>query len=107
MNAIDKAIELGFIEPGKSCLGFEGLLDWQISQYHHVVDGTRKDLSRERGRCLSWRETENIMKKTDLRSAGMQWRMEYCGLLCPNRNGCLIALHFSQACRNVSIHKAG
>lgn len=91
----------------KACVGVHELLDWQIIQYRKAVDEYRKILSKEQHRCVSWQEAELEFSKMGLENTGEQWRIEYCGLICPERHKCLLALQFLQSRHVEPIHKAG
>ena len=107
MMTRNKAEEMGVVEQDMECMGFHELLDWQIIQYRQAVDEYRKELSREQHRCVSWQEAEQEFSSMGLKHMGEQWRVEYCGLVCPERNKCLLALHFLNARRVVPMCKAG
>ncbi len=82
------------IEESTSCVGVHELIDWQIVQYRQAVDAHRIDLSKAEGRCVAWQEAEKDFSNSDRTSLGERGRVEYCGLLCPHREKCLIALRF-------------
>jgi hypothetical protein len=102
-----KAEELGVMEQDMECVGIHELLDWQIIQYRQSIDEYRKELSREQHRCVSWQEAEEEFSKMNLRSMGEQSRVEYCGLVCPSRSNCLLAMQFLNARYTEPMHKAG
>jgi len=107
MKTLKHADEMGVVEQDMDCVGFHELLDWQIIQYRQAVDEYRKELSKEQHRCVSWQEAEVEFSKMGLQNMGEQWRVEYCGLVCPHRSTCLLAMHFLNA-RNVEpMYKAG
>ena len=98
MDGVEKELE---------CVGFHELLDWQIIQYRQAVDEYRKELSKEQHRCVSWQEAEREFCRMDLNNMGEQWRVEYCGLVCPSRSKCLLALYFLNAQHREPLYKAG
>lgn len=103
----NKAEEMGVAEQDKECVGIHELLDWQIIQYRQSVDEYRKELSKEQHRCVSWQEAEQEFSKMNLKNLGEQSRVEYCGLVCPHRNNCLVALKYLNARQAEPIYKAG
>ena len=94
-------------ENGMECVGIHELLDWQIIQYRQSVDEYRKVLSKDQHRCVSWQEAEQEYSKMNLKSLGEQSRVEYCGLVCPHRSTCLVAMQFLNARQTDAIYKAG
>ncbi len=107
MKTRKQAEDMGVVEQDMECVGFHELLDWQIVQYRQAVDEYRKELSKEQHRCVSWQEAEREFSKMGLKNMGEQWRVEYCGLVCPERNTCLLAMHFLNACHTEPMYKAG
>lgn len=107
MMTKEKAEEMGVVEQDKECVGFHELLDWQIIQYRQAVDEYRKELSKEQHRCVSWQEAEQEFSSMGIKNMGEQWRVEYCGLVCPQRSKCLLALQFLNARHTEPIYKAG
>ena len=103
----NKAVETGAGEKDMECVGIHELLDWQVIQYRQYVDEYRKELSQEQHRCVSWQEAEQEFSKMNLKSMGEQSRVEYCGLVCPSRSNCLLAMQFLNAHHIEPIHKAG
>lgn len=75
------------------CNGIHELIDWQIVQYRQAVATHRLDLSRLEGRCVAWQDAEMDFSRVDRESLGEKSRVEYCGLVCPERSSCLIALY--------------
>ncbi len=107
MTKKDKAEKTGAVESDMECVGIHDLLDWQIIQYRQSVDEYRKELSKEQNRCLSWQEAEQEFSKMNLKSMGEQSRVEYCGLVCPSRKNCLLAMQFLNARHVEPMYKVG
>ena len=103
----NKAEEMGVVEMDMECVGFHELLDWQIIQYRQAVDEYRKELSKEQHRCVSWQEAEREFSQMGIKNMGEQWRVEYCGLVCPHRTKCLLALQFLSARHTEPMYKVG
>ena len=77
-----------------SCTGFHELLDWQVVKYRKAVMEHRETLSAAMGRCVSWQEAEQDFVLIDCFSLSDQWRVECCGMICPSRKLCFLALQF-------------
>lgn len=107
MKTRKQAEEMGVVEEGMECAGFHELLDWQIIQYRQTVNEYRVELSKEQHRCVSWQEAEQEFSKMGLSNMGEQWRIEYCGLVCPERNKCLLAMQLLSSLHAEPMHKAG
>ncbi len=107
MMTREKALEKGVVDIDAECVGFHELLDWQIIQYRQAVDEYRRELSKEQHRCVSWQEAEKEFSSMGLKGMGEQWRVEYCGLVCPSRSNCLLALHFLNARHIQPMRKVG
>ncbi len=103
----DNQVVLDLVGMNVQCTGVHDLLDWQIVQYRQCVDEYRRELSHEQHRCVSWQEAEAEFKKMGLENMGDQWRVEYCGLVCPEREKCLIAMHFLNKHHTRMLHKVG
>jgi len=97
----------GMLENGEHCVGIHELIDWQIIQYRQEVDAHRRDLSKVEGRCVAWQEAEKDFNAADRAVTGKKWRVEYCGLICPSRNKCLVALQFSRNKEIEPLYRAG
>jgi len=95
------------IGEGASCVGVHELIDWQIVQYRQAVDEHRIDLSKAEGRCVAWQEAEKDFSNGDRAKLGEKCRVEYCGLLCPSREKCLIALRFLRSKNTEPLYRAG
>lgn len=89
------------------CTGVHDLIDWQIVQYRKCIDEYRREWSNEQHRCVSRQEAEAQFKKMELEKMGEQWRVEYCGLVCPQREKCLLAMHFLNKHHTHMLHKVG
>ena len=89
------------------CVGIHELIDWQVIQYRKAVDTHRHDLSKIEGRCVAWQEAEKDFNAADRLIMGEKDRVEYCGIVCPSRKNCLVALRFSQNEEAKSISRAG
>ena len=76
------------------CLGVHELIDWEIMQFRNVVDAYRLELSKQEGRYVGWKEAEKRFVIGDCVNVTNQWRVEYCGLVCPHRRSCMLAAHF-------------
>ena len=98
--------ELGVVAGGKACKNIHDLLDWQILQYRKSVDEYRVELSKEQHRCVSWQEAEQQFSHMGVDRKGEQWRVEYCGLVCRDRNSCLLAMQFLTKHHVEPIHMA-
>ncbi len=92
---------------GGNCAGIHELIDWEIIQYRKAVDAHRIDLSKAEGRCVAWQDAEKDFNKADRASMDENWRVEYCGCVCPTRNHCLIALHFLHSRKTEPLYRAG
>lgn len=90
-----------------SCVGVHELLDWQIVQYRRAVGEHRSDLSKAAGRYVVWQEAEKDFSKSDCVKLGEKCRVEYCGLLCPYRGKCLIALRYLRGNQTEPLYLAG
>ncbi|MDH3981352.1 MAG: hypothetical protein OES84_00455 [Kiritimatiellaceae bacterium] len=110
------ALVLGMLSPKHSkkpltepcsCLGFQGLKNWQVQQYRSAVDEHRVYLSRKTGRCVEWIEAELDFMTRDYDSHAAEWRTLYCSLMCPNSNNCMLAARFMQSAQKSVIHLAG
>ena len=97
----------GMLENDKNCVGIHELIDWQIIQYRQAVDAHRLDLSKAEGRCVAWQDAEKDFNNGDRTVMDDKWRVEYCGLVCPSRNKCLIALHFLHSKKTEPLYRAG
>ena len=91
----------------KSCIGVHELIDWEIVQYRRAVDVHRIDLSKVEGRCVAWQEAEADFSNADRSKLGDKYRVEYCGLLCPSRNKCLMALSYLHSKKTEPLYRAG
>jgi hypothetical protein len=91
----------------QQCVEFQKLKDWQVKQYRHAVDEHRIHMSEEHGRCVGWFEAERDFYENGCDNLAKQWRYEYCGLICPSRNECLLALQFMKQREEVLLHRAG
>lgn len=80
--------------PHPRCEDFKGLETWQVKQYKRAVDEHRNQLSKQLGRCIGWFEAEHDFFENDCFGLPEKWRLEYCGLICPHKKSCLLALHF-------------
>ena len=89
------------------CHKYQQLKEWEIRRYRDAVDGHRQDLSRQAGRCVGWAEAAKDFCRRECVDSAEQWRMEYCGLICPARKACLLALHFMQTRHEDLLHRAG
>ena len=108
MTTKNKATEeKGATDNNMECAGIHELLDWQIIQHRQSVDEYRKELSKEQHRCVSWQEAEQEFSKMNLKSLGEQSRVEYCGLVCPHRSTCLVAMQYLNARHTEPLYKAG
>ncbi len=92
---------------GTSCVGVHELIDWQIVQYRQAVDAHRTDLSKAEGRCVAWQEAEKDFSASDRTKLGEKGRVEYCGLICPHREKCLVALQFFRSKNMDSLYRVG
>ncbi|VGO12954.1 hypothetical protein PDESU_01508 [Pontiella desulfatans] len=97
----------GVSESSLQCAGIHELIDWEIVQYRRAVGDHRLDLSKAEGRCVAWQDAEQDFNSHDLAAMGEKWRVEYCGLICPQRNKCLTALHFLHSRKTEPLHKVG
>ena len=98
---------MGVAKKETKCIGIHELLDWQIIQYRKAVDEHRHDLSKAEGRCVSWQEAEKNFSKADFDELADQWRVEYCGLICPERNNCLLAMQFLNKKQETPLYRYG
>ncbi|MCF7818534.1 MAG: hypothetical protein K9M54_11705 [Kiritimatiellales bacterium] len=98
---------MGLLGIETHCVGVHELIDWQIIQYRQAVDAHRHDLSKVERRCVAWQEAEQDFSKGDCAAMGDKWRVEYCGLVCPARSKCLIALHFLHSKKTEPLYRAG
>lgn len=89
------------------CAGIHELLDWQIIQYRREVDLHRIDLSKAEGRCIPWQDAEHDYNVSDRAVLGEKSRVEYCGMICPERENCLVALQFLRSRHVECIPKFG
>jgi len=100
-NLTETMVESGW------CIGVHELIDWQIIQYRRAVDTHRIDLSKAEGRCVAWQEAEKDFSRGDRDTLGEKCRGEYCGLLCPSRGKCLIALRHQNSAGTEPLYRAG
>ena len=89
----------GVTKDAMDCVGIHDLLDWEIIQYRAAVDAHRVDLSKAEGRCVAWQDAELDFNAADRKSMGEKWRVEYCGMVCPERENCLVATRFFASLR--------
>jgi len=89
------------------CAGVHELIDWEIMQYRNAVDAHRLELTKHKGRYVGWEEAEENFASGDCVSLAERWRVEYCGLVCPHRRSCLLAVHFLHSKHVEQLHKAG
>lgn len=90
-----------------SCIGIHELIDWQIIQYRKSVDAHRHDLSKAEGRCVAWQDAEKDFNTHDRVVMSEQSRVEYCGLVCPSRKNCLVALRSAEDKKAESLSRVG
>ncbi len=91
---------------GMHCVGFHELMRWEIAQYRQAIKQYRSEMVKAGHRYISWSEAEKVLAAKDLQCMGEQWRIEYCGCICPQRNACLLAMHFLSARHPVPLCKA-
>ena len=99
--------KLDVLEGQMECNGIHELIDWQIVQYRDAVAAHRLDLSKAEGRCVAWQDAEKDFSRADRASLGEKSRVEYCGLVCPERGTCLIALYHLRAKKTEPVYKVG
>jgi hypothetical protein len=107
MKKQENTKKTGVLENNGQCVGIHELVDWQIIQYRQAVDAHRLDLSKAEGRCVAWQEAEKDFNKADRAAMDEKWRVEYCGMVCPQSNKCLIALHFLHSKKTEPLYRAG
>lgn len=107
MQRQNNTVAGGVLENGETCVGIHELIDWQIIQYRQEVNTHRHDLSKVEGRCVAWQEAEKDFNTSDRTVMGKKSRDEYCGLLCPSRKNCLVALNFSRHEEAEPLYRAG
>jgi len=107
MRIKNKQSSSGTLSDEVQCLGFQELKNWQVTQYRSTVDNHRTLLSRQQGRCVAWQEAEQDFCENSFDNHAEEWRVEYCGLICPSRNSCLLALHFMRSKDTEPLHKTG
>jgi hypothetical protein len=91
----------------ETCVGIHELIDYQILQYRKTVDEHRTDLSKAEGRCVAWQEAEMDFNSHDRAEVGNKTRREYCGLLCPHKESCLVALRFLGKAETTPFYRYG
>lgn len=89
------------------CVGIHELIDFQIIQYRQAVDEHRVDLSKAEGRCVAWQEAEQDFSRQDRTEMSDKSRVEYCGLVCPHSQNCLLAMQFLQSKKTQRIARVG
>lgn len=89
------------------CTGIHELLDWQVVRYRKAVDEHRRGLSKSEGRCVSWVEAERDFAMHGFNEQADQWRVEYCGLICPERKNCLLAAQFLNMKHELPVYRYG
>jgi hypothetical protein len=89
------------------CIGFQELKNWQVQQYRRAVDDHRHHLSLTLDRCVGWHEAEQDFCRNDCDGHAKKWRTEYCGLICPSKSSCLLALHFLRIKKETPLHRVG
>jgi hypothetical protein len=103
----DSTKTMGVVDSDAKCIGFHELLDWQIIQNRRVVEDYRHDLSVAEGRCISWQEAEESFTPENRVQFSEQSRVEYCGMMCPSRANCLLALNFLHKKNTEPLYKVG
>ncbi|MCF7818533.1 MAG: hypothetical protein K9M54_11700 [Kiritimatiellales bacterium] len=89
------------------CAAFRELTNWQVGQYQQAVRENRWYISQRYGRWVEWKEAEQDFASKDYYGCAQQWRSEYCGNLCPNKENCLLAELFAVETATVSMPQAG
>lgn len=89
------------------CIGVHELIDFQIIEYRQAIDAHRIDLSKAEGRCVAWQEAEQDFSRNDRKLMGDKSRVEYCGMVCPHKDNCLMAVQFLNSKKTKPLYRVG
>ncbi len=73
------------------CTNSHRLKQWEIRRYHEAVEAHRTALSRKAGEVVEWRKAERDFLVNNYAVMAEKSRADFCSLICPKRNSCLMA----------------
>lgn len=89
------------------CIGFQALKSWQVERYRQAVNENRWYMSQKCNRCVGWQEAERDFCNQGYYGCAEEWRQQYCGKICANRDNCLMAVQFSAGTEEAASSKTG